>query len=459
MNHKHPPGDSTQCEYCRNNLPFDFPNELLKAISKGEVVLFAGAGVSTESNTVPVRRLVEVVCSELGIDVDKALPFPDLMSQFCEKFGKDALLRKIKEHFDNIRSFFELYAYATKFHAELATIFLLEDIVTTNWDDYFERECGATPFVTAEDFAFWNLPGRKVLKIHGSINSIGSIVATREDYERCYRDLSTGLLGSSLKLFLGTKTILYMGFSFRDDDFLRIHEFLSQEMKGLRPRSFIVTLDRSSDERFRSLGVTPIYTDASFFLTESKKNLTPAGHMIADERFDALPSFYSKVLREHKKVSALDLRKEPAAWYCLAYQDGLKHALGRIATLRNTGYYSHSCNLGNTLKIYEKGRKANLRARNYLDVAYIDGYINGHFYLVAPAEGRQACPIFYVFGCAEELTTFDQFRKALRRARKFHRGAFLRAESLLKRYPPGAGIQLHHPPILDLGPEGARITD
>jgi hypothetical protein len=33
----------------------------------------------------------------------------------------------------------------------------------------FERRCGAVPIVTIEDFAFWNTPGRKVLKISGKV--------------------------------------------------------------------------------------------------------------------------------------------------------------------------------------------------------------------------------------------------------------------------------------------------
>lgn len=80
--------------------------------------------------------------------------------------------------------------------------------MTTNWDDYFERECGAIPIVTAEDFAFYNLAGRKVFKIHGSISNYGSIIATAEDYTRCYNNLKTGLIGSHLKSLLATTAVV-----------------------------------------------------------------------------------------------------------------------------------------------------------------------------------------------------------------------------------------------------------
>src|SRR6266436_2896752 len=139
MRHTHPGGDKSQCPYCRNNIPFDLPTELYEAVLRGTLVLFAGAGVSSESDIMPVSPLYEEVCSLLRIRRPRALPFPDLMTEFSNKFGRAALLRKIKEHLGYIRSFSELYGLATRFHQELATMFPISEIVTTNWDDYFER--------------------------------------------------------------------------------------------------------------------------------------------------------------------------------------------------------------------------------------------------------------------------------------------------------------------------------
>jgi hypothetical protein len=388
------------------------------------------------------------VRSSLRIKRASALAFPDLMTAFSIKFGRAALLRKIKEHFDYIRSFSELYGLATRFHQELATIFPIREIITTNWDNYFERECGATPFVTADDFAFWNIPGRKVMKIHGSVNAFGSVVATREDYERCYRRLSRGLLGSSLKMALATKTLLYVGFSFRDDDFVRIHSFLMREMKGTMPRSYLVTVDRAFDSQMAELGVQPIYTDATFFLSRLKKRLVADRHMLADERYDIIPPFYARVLRAHGKVSGLSFRKYPDIMYCLAYQDGLKHALARIMTFRATGDYSHACKSARTIASYsEKIRREKLRAHAYPTVAYVDGYINGHLYFALPDKERSGCPLYYIFGCREEFRSYEAFKRALRGAARFHRGAHAFATQFVRHGKIEEGMQFHHPPV------------
>ncbi len=117
------------------------------------------------------------------------------MSLYCGTNinGRQKLLQKIKFRFDYCKQFSELYRQASWFHHELSSIYYIKTIITTNWDDYFEQECGAIPITIPEDFAFYNLPDRKVIKIHGSISNYGTIVATKQDYANCYRRLNRGL--------------------------------------------------------------------------------------------------------------------------------------------------------------------------------------------------------------------------------------------------------------------------
>ena len=41
-----------ECAICKNNKPFTFPKEIIDAALDGELVLFCGAGISTESKNV-----------------------------------------------------------------------------------------------------------------------------------------------------------------------------------------------------------------------------------------------------------------------------------------------------------------------------------------------------------------------------------------------------------------------
>lgn len=204
---------------CGSHVPFDFPESLLEAFQARKVVVFAGAGISTESRKVYPHTLHDEALDEAGtIARDVDLSFPAAMSAVVARRGKPRLLRMIQRRLDYVSSFPELELLATEFHEELGTIRFIEEIVTTNWDTYFEDRARCVPFVVPSDYAFWDFPGRKVFKIHGSITNLGTIVATEDDYQRSAEALRSGVIGSTLKHLLATKVAVFVGYSWRDED-------------------------------------------------------------------------------------------------------------------------------------------------------------------------------------------------------------------------------------------------
>ena len=69
-----------------------------------------------------------------------------------------------------------------------------------------------------------------MLKIHGSIDNLSTIVATTNDYNKCFERLTKGVIGANLKTILSTKTVVFIGFSFGDDDFNQIMHYICNEM-------------------------------------------------------------------------------------------------------------------------------------------------------------------------------------------------------------------------------------
>src|SRR5262245_4657305 len=107
------PHNSSRCEICRNKLAFAVPDHLLNQLREGNVVLFAGAGASTEARTVFTSTFYEEVRAALGLSKSDCLPFPDLMQRFCEQAdGRKALLQRIHKRFAYVSSFQELYRTA-----------------------------------------------------------------------------------------------------------------------------------------------------------------------------------------------------------------------------------------------------------------------------------------------------------------------------------------------------------
>jgi hypothetical protein len=434
---------------CRNQHEFVIPDHLLKQLTKRNVVIFAGAGVSTEAPTVFPWSFYDEIHEKVGLPEEDKPTFPQLMTLLCKRpNGRRELLEKLRSRLLYVRSFPELYRAATRFHRELSTFFYVDTYLTTNWDDYFERECGATPFVNADDFAFWDTRGRKVFKLHGSVSNFGSVVATDEDYRRAQKQLQHGTLGAALKLMLATKTIVYVGYSFSDHDFLSIHRYISRELKQIAPVAYIVSLDRTAKARFEALGLTPIFTDAAHFVQVLKKHFETDGHSLPDGRLEAIPIALVRAKTEHTRLhETFDAAAKPQIVFCASYQDGLIHAFERMMSRLHSGDYSHQCEIAAQVRKYESIRKENVRARRYLDVAYVEGYMNGLIYLLADDEGRAHLPFYFVLGLDAQPRTLADYRRALRASIGAHKRATTLAERNI-REKLGPGDELHHTPFL-----------
>jgi hypothetical protein len=440
------------CKTCESYSGFELDEHLIDEFQNGDVVLFAGAGISSESKTVLPTSFYEHIANLLEL-YDCKLSFSKLMEKFCSQpNGKIKLISEITKRLDNIKSFPELYRNATRFHNELATLRQLKTIITTNWDTYFEDECGAVPFMYPEDFALWEASGRKVLKIHGSINNLGSLVATESDYEKCLKDLKTGIAGSILKTLLATKTMVFVGYSFADEDFQDIYSFVSKEMNGFAKQAYVVTIDSESMDKFKELGFTTIVTDGSFFISKIKELLTKKQFLLPDYLYDLAGDLKLSFEWAHKKLyENYNVVKNPEILYCACYQDGAIHAFERMQSLRKKAIYSCPCEFINTVDTYKKLRKDYLQRKRYEDVAYIDGYITAHQATLLMAEmPDEECmpPLFYAYGCKKDIFTDKDYKKIFKTIPKIHKAAYENAKKIVNKYNRGGDFVFHHPAYL-----------
>lgn len=440
------PSPNCNCAFCKDNRDFDLPIQLIDDLVAGNVVLFAGAGISTEGSNVFPKSLYEEVKDTLS-NPDPEAGFPETMSRFCRQpNGRLLLIRKIHERFKKVATIRETFLLATRFQHALATVFPLQLIVTTNWDDYFETECDAIPLVIPEDLAFWQLPGRKVLKIHGSINNLGSIVVTAEDYERCHARLREGVLGSTLKTLLATRTVLYAGYSFRDPDFLQLLNLLRTEMGELMPAGYAITTDEASISRIKELALVPILTDATHFVEVVKGHLVEAGRMVLDQKYDmvaAAQEYLGEV--HHNLAKQYDPRKQPSLVFALAYQDGMLHAFDVIGTKRRSGYFSEAGAAQRMLGKYAKLSACKLYEEQYHDVAYIDGFAAGLRFFI---DVKQAAPIrlpaYYIYGLgsADQPPSLKEFEAMLPTVASKSPEAYAQAERIASALSDG--VVIHH---------------
>ena len=64
-----------------------------------------------------------------------------------------------------------------------------------------------------------------ILKSHGDIDDIESIILTREDYAKLYQDTSN--IAQTLKTLFLTRTVIFVGFGLNDPDFDYIRDHIT----------------------------------------------------------------------------------------------------------------------------------------------------------------------------------------------------------------------------------------
>jgi hypothetical protein len=422
---------------------FEMPEELTNAAFSGRLVVFAGAGVSTESSSVGGHFLGRVT-EELGLEDADA--FPAVMTAYESRHGRARLLQRIREHIDYVEGFPELWRRSTRFHHTLATAFFLDQIITTNWDTYFEDVSASIPIVVPSDYAFWDLPGRKVFKLHGSLNNLSSIVATDDDYDRCYRRLRTGVIGATLKHLLATKRAVFIGYSFGDPDLNRILRFLRREMADVLPRSYLVTPHGYNGSEFPADRV--INTDGSYFVHKLKEAAVEANLMRPDTVFMRTIDLASRVADAHDRTSREFIRtRKPALVHALAYQDGLLHAFERIVAKIPSGHYSNPHSTFHLVPSYEAVVRGAVRKRAYIDASYGRGYLNAMKSLDLDDEHADTLPLYIVWGMKDDLRDFREFKRAADSAGDLHKGATEAAAREIREIPKG--VVPHHPAFLD----------
>ena len=362
--------------------------------------------------------------------------------------GRRNLLKKIRERFNYIDSFPELHRQATVFHRELAEIYSIKTIITTNWDTYFEDYCGAIPITIPEDVSLFDVSSRHVLKIHGSINNLSSIVATKPDYESCYERLQNGVIGAQLKSILATKTVVFIGFSFGDEDFSQIMKYLKNEMGSVFPHIYIVTIDAELEKRLNYDHCTTIVTSGEYFIHSLKESLKEKGLIVNTGIEEDINISLSIMGDLHEKIFKVNIKTFPSVIYTLAYQDGVIHAWERYLKMNKAGEYNRPGYIGSLARQYQVIKKECHKNKNYWDEVYYEGYINGLVYIAACSQNSDAVenfPFIYLPNSKLDIDDLDTYHAELKRVSSGKGQYHLAAKKIvMKRY--GEGIVMHHPP-------------
>ena len=233
----------------------NFPGPLLNALRDGELVVFAGAGISRgEPARLPdFKHLAQMIAEgtgkalQRGEDIDRFLGRLQHEGVKVRERAAEVLSRDGLEPTEVHRNLLRLYPDAGSVH-----------VVTTNFDLLFEQATeevfGSVPKV----FRAPALPlGRQfngIVHLHGAVSTPSEMVITDEDFGRAY--MTEGWAARFLVELFSNFTILFVGYSYDDT-------IMSYLTRALPPREtdrhFALTQETNFDaQRWHLLEIEPI---------------------------------------------------------------------------------------------------------------------------------------------------------------------------------------------------------
>ena len=217
---------------------------LFQLISKGEVVLWAGAGLSMyaglPSGNAVAKSLYEGLTDEEKKLIDSKLLLPDLAEEIyrIKANSRNYIIQKL-------RDIILLQKYnSTETHKTIAKIPHFRNIVTTNYDKLFEDTFKENLEVIYNDSQIPFISDKKVnlFKIHGDLSVPDSVIITKSDYDNFFgKRTDEDVLWTLIKEKMATKTILFIGYNLEDSNVAVIFDRITQKLGANRKECFFVS--------------------------------------------------------------------------------------------------------------------------------------------------------------------------------------------------------------------------
>ena len=253
-----------------------FPETLRSALRNGELVVFAGAGVSMGSpaclpNFTTLANAIAKGSSETRLDGETDDAFLGRLHKSGVHVHDRAVRLLQTNRCGNPPS-------PTGLHRDLVRLYPEPDkvrIVTTNFDLLFDAAARGVFAAQPDLFRAPALPlGREfngIVHVHGCLDRPRGMVLTDADFGRAY--LTDGWASRFLVELFHSTTVLFVGYSHDDTVTKYLARALPESAAG---RRFILT-DEADDNRWSVLGIEPLY-----FPKRDYDRLNVAIHDLAD---------------------------------------------------------------------------------------------------------------------------------------------------------------------------------
>lgn len=233
-----------------------------KAMNEKQLVLFVGAGASHDAGLPLWGEAVRIIAEKLNIKttgIDNVL-IPQYYYNARKKKEYTQLMRDIFRYQDSLQ---------TQPIHKLILQFDVDTIITTNYDHLIEQaaeENGEFLQVISQDSDLpYRKAGKELIKMHGGFEH-DNFVLKEDDYFHYHKNFK--LIENYVKSLIGTKTILFVGYSLSDPDVKQIFSWVKDILNDHFQMAYMIATGKSVDENekeyYRHLGVNIVYSSELF---------------------------------------------------------------------------------------------------------------------------------------------------------------------------------------------------
>jgi SIR2-like domain len=249
-------------------------DNLFNLIRREEVVLWAGAGLSIAAGYPSGNQLKTLLFDSLNIQEQQVVKHEAMsLSEFAEEYcrlkrgDRNALLTEVKRIFESIR------VSHSASHQVISTIPHFQTIITTNYDDLFERAYGSNiqVFVKETDVAALDKSKVQLLKVHGDFFDHASMILTSSDYVNFFASNSLqSVLWAMVRERMASNAVCFVGYSLDDYNTRAMVEAMARAMGTHNRERFFVAPGQPSHKvaDLERRGIKYIDQDADSFFSE-----------------------------------------------------------------------------------------------------------------------------------------------------------------------------------------------
>lgn len=290
---------------------------ITEARHDGQLVIFVGAGASIYSGMPTWGQAVKEIAAHLGI-YDEPLDFLRIPQYYFNARGKKEytqLMRKVFRHGDFLPKH-EIHDKIIEFNTRT--------IITTNYDNLIEKAAEDNSEVICVVSKDADLPyrkgGKELIKIHGDFEN-DNFVLKEDDYLSYSRNFM--LIENYVKSIIGTKVVLFLGYSFSDPDIKQIFSWAKDILDGDFQRAYLIEAGKEYDSNeadyYKNFGINVLYASLQLKTEFNKNDLTlnllnMLKWLLTEDRLAKLDKLYDD-LKPFKFMNFVSERYIKSAFY------------------------------------------------------------------------------------------------------------------------------------------------